>query len=54
MSNSNQYSYGTTIKKLHINGISPLQAHIVAFVCDNIDILWESDIIDKSYKQLNN
>lgn len=54
LSNRNQDFYGSIIKKLHINSITPQQAQIVAFVCDNIEILWESDIIDKSYKQLNN
>lgn len=46
-------SYGTSIKKLHINSVSVFEAQIIAFVCDQIGILWESDIINSKYKRLN-
>lgn len=53
LSNRIHDSYGTTIKNLHINSITVQEAQIVAFVCDKIGILWESDIIDRNYKQLS-
>lgn len=46
-------SYGSSVKKLQINGLPVFDSQILAYVCDRIGILWESDVINQKYKKIS-